>query len=265
MLYWQSKTPRGPPPPYAATNYAHAPYAPDPYGIQPPPPNPPWHQYPNPVGAHNYYPPAASPWPAYPAQPTPAPAPTTFSHVVAEYPYVVTARRQMALLTPDGTAPLLTALYPSTSTWTATTPRLSVRRGGPDGPEVGCACFHTWTGGGKVDAEAGGRRYRFRKRFDSRTGLAAAAAGTLVWSVCDGALVLTEGDKDGPMVARFVGRDGAGLAGATVRLEGRLEIRRPGLTAEQFDEVFVTLVAEMERKRRLNEDWDLLLQLLGGS
>lgn len=170
----------------------------------------------------------------------------------------------MALLAPDRSRLLLTVCYPSS--WSSTQ-QLTIHRGdGPHGPELASAVFHSFTTA-KVDARlarAGGwtDEYRFKKKFESRTGLG-LAGGTMVWEVEKRAygwrsLILTEGGKDGPVAARFVvaedGHAGNGVGATTGRVEGRLEVVRPGgLAAEQFEEVFLTLVAEMERKRREKE------------
>jgi hypothetical protein len=50
---------------------------------------------------------------------------------------------------------------------------------------------------------------------------------------------------------------------STSRKEGRLEIMRPGLTRAQFEEVFVTLVAEMERKRMSKEELKVVGEVVG--
>ncbi|GAB1314541.1 hypothetical protein MFIFM68171_04751 [Madurella fahalii] len=195
-----------------------------------------------------------------------APTPTsTSSYNALDYPYVPTGKRQMTLLAPDRSAPLFTVLYPSS--W-ATRSKVTVLRGGggPGAPEVGGARLHSFTTG-KVDAFLAGRgSFRFRKRFVSLTGLASAPhVARMVWAVEDGALVLSEDGAGGGggCVARFVTRDGAGLGEATTRLEGRLEVRRVGLTGEQFEEVVVTLVAEMERRRRSNEEWEIVGEVMG--
>lgn len=171
----------------------------------------------------------------------------------------------MTLLSPDRSTPLLTVLYPSS--W-ATTPKLTILHGDGSGAarsEFGGALFHSFTTD-KVDAYFRGYRYHFRKRFVSQTGLGGGGAkGKMEWAVEDGALVLSDGERGGRgWVARFVARNGAKVGDATGRLEGRLEVRRAGLTGEQFEEVFVTMVAEMERKRRSNEEWDILEKVFKG-
>jgi hypothetical protein len=85
------------------------------------------------------------------------------------------------------------------------------------------------------------------------------------WTVEGGALFLGEegGGGGGGYVARFSGRDGAKVGDSTSRNEGRLEIMRPGLTRAQFEEVFVTLIAEMERKRMSKEELEVAGEVVG--
>ena len=85
----------------------------------------------------------------------------------------------------------------------------------------------------------------------------------MLWEVSNGELMLRKNDDPaGQILARFVPRD-AGLGGATNLLEGRLEIRMVGMSNDQFEEVFVTCVAEMERKRRSNEEWAVAATIMG--
>lgn len=177
----------------------------------------------------------------------------------------------MTFLTPDRSAPLFTVLYPSSL---SLTPQLTIHRGGDaSGPELGGALFHSLTtdkaeaylhgAGGVGGGGEGGAQYRFRKKFGSQTGLGGGSGGRMKWVVENGALVLVEDGGVGGYVARFVARDGADAGGGTSRSEGRLVIVREGLTDWQFGEVVVTLVAEMERKRRDNEDMKILKGVLG--
>lgn len=58
------------------------------------------------------------------------------------------------------------------------------------------------------------------------------------------------------LVAKFVPRgNGDGLGDHANTLEGLLELRTLDLTDKQFEELFITLVVEMERRRRTNEEW----------
>ncbi|KXX76970.1 hypothetical protein MMYC01_207145 [Madurella mycetomatis] len=266
------------PPPYPGSGHGAFPPQNPYHGYQAPPPppaNPIWNQYsaippqqaqpaPGP-GIHQFpYPQYQTYRPHHHHYPPPTAA-SSSSPPGTAYPYVSTAKRQMTLLTPDRTRPLLTVCYPSS--WSSTQ-QLTIHRGdGPHGPELGGAVFHSFTTD-KVDAYLvrGGamtEEYRFKKKFESRTGLGLAGTAKMVWEVEKPgygwrALVLRESGKDGPVAARFVmAEDGCGGKGgyATIeRVEGRLEVvRAGGLAAEQFEEVFLTLVAEMERKRRDKE------------
>ncbi|KAL2192941.1 hypothetical protein P885DRAFT_64411 [Corynascus similis CBS 632.67] len=173
------------------------------------------------------------------------------------------------------------------------TPKLTIYHGGDPtaaaaaGREIGGALFHSFTTD-KVDAyliaaRAGGfgyrYQYRFRKQFASQTGLCeGSGAGMMKWAVEGGALTLSK-MREGPdgvtewlnkwkdrgdsavsdkYLARFVPRDGADAREATERMEGRLMVMRAGLNEAQFGEVVLTLVAEMERRRRDNEDWNFV-------
>ncbi|KAK4035100.1 hypothetical protein C8A01DRAFT_38435 [Parachaetomium inaequale] len=238
------------------------------FAFPPPPPPPPaghtapyQHPYPHhqphhPYQQQPYQLPPQQPY-QQPYQPPPIhPQPATSPYTQISYPYIPTAKRQMTLLSPDRSHPLLTVIYPSS--W-STTPQLTVHRGGgPDGPEIGGALFHSFTTG-KVDAYLSGvGDYRFRKKFVSLTGLGGAGGqgGRMEWGVENKTLVLSSGDGGG-YVARFVLRDGADAGKATSRVEGTLVVMRGGLTDAQFGEVVVTMVAEMERKRRDNEDFKI--------
>ncbi|KAK4101158.1 hypothetical protein N658DRAFT_507127 [Parathielavia hyrcaniae] len=281
------------------------------YQLQPPyqaVSNPQWPQSPTPPLCRHAYPisppqptayhPPSHYQPPSPPHPPPSPITTTYMDMYTpiEYPYILTAKRQMTLLTPDRTFPFFTAIYPSS--WSIR-PILTVHSGGGDGPEVGGALFHNLTSG-KVDAfllvpsSGGGYEgrfdYRFRKKFCSYTGLGTTLGGSgggsqdgregkmMKWDVEGGAMVLREtgsekheydehqgGSRRCSYLARFSARDGGrkGVKGATERMEGRLEVWGAGLTALQLGEVFVTLVAEMERLRRDNEDWDIAGTVLG--
>ncbi|KAK4245512.1 hypothetical protein C7999DRAFT_16291 [Corynascus novoguineensis] len=222
--------------------------------------------------------PASPPWSAplshssnssqqYPSATTSGPASASTS--VVEYPFLATGKRQMTLFAPDGShRPLLTVVY--TSNW-ASTSKMTIYHGGDPtaaaaaGREIGGAVFHSFTTD-EVDAyliaaRAGGvghrYQYRFRKQFASQTGLCERpGAGMMKWAVEGGALALSE-MREGPdgYLAQFVPRDGADAREATKRMEGRLTVMRAGLNEVQFGEVVLTLVAEMERRRRDNEDW----------
>jgi hypothetical protein len=160
---------------------------------------------------------------------------------IVDYPYVFTGKYSMALLSPDGfRAMLLTVQYP-TSVWQQ--PKLSIHRGGPGGPAIGGAKFHSFTTE-KVDAHIGLQKYRFKGKFESQTGL-----GKLEWSIVTGTLVL---EADGVIIVRFVPRDA--IVGGMLRPEGKFEIRRPGLNDAQFEEVVVTGIAELERIRLYAEN-----------
>ncbi|KAK0634194.1 hypothetical protein B0T14DRAFT_561708 [Immersiella caudata] len=165
----------------------------------------------------------------------------------------------MTLFTPDRTCALFTVLYPDTWSWSWSKSRnLSILR---NGSTFGGAEYHSFTTE-KVDAWFSERYYRFKKRFASQTGLSVESE-QMLWEVSNGELMLTKNDDpDGQILARFVPRD-ASLGGAMTLLEGRLEIRMVGMTDDQFEEVFVTCVAEMERKRRSNEEWAVAVAVMG--
>ncbi|KAK0726136.1 hypothetical protein B0H67DRAFT_572396 [Lasiosphaeris hirsuta] len=202
--------------------------------------------------------PGSSPPVMPPAQPSPA---SIQAPVTIDYPYILTGKLQMTLFTPDRTRALFTVLYPDTWSWSWSKSRnLSILR---DGSTVGRAAFHSFTTE-KVDAWFSERYYHFKKRFESQTGLSAAPWKKMLWDVSNGELMLTPDDETGPILARFVPKDAIGLGGATNLLEGRLELRAMGLTDAQFEELFVTLVAEMERKRRTNEEWAVAAAVMGG-
>lgn len=171
------------------------------------------------------------------------------------------------------------------------------------GKEIGGVQFHEWSTD-KVDAffynpdiKGGGGeqgawlKYRFKKKFDSQTGLWSSSGptppGRLVWGVSkkEGGMVLTRerekksgggmgwltgrrGKEEGQdeVLVRFVvaGDQGAKkLKDESERMEGRLEVMRPGgLSQVQLEEVFVTLVAEMERVRWGNGEWDIVEDVL---
>ncbi|KAL2129691.1 hypothetical protein VTI74DRAFT_7434 [Chaetomium olivicolor] len=271
-------------------------YDPPPYGVPPNmmhgPQQPGFPQY-----YQGYQHPQPYPQQAYPLHP-PAPA-SSFPNGPAEYPFLPTpkAKRSMTLYAADHTTPLFTVVYPSQ--WALKTD-LTIHRGLADGPLIGGATTHGLTtdkvdawffaaAGGPGASTLGGAKfmYHFKRRFESQTGLNPAPGKRMEWRIENKALVLAEEKEKGgsffsgwgsagnkgesDWVARYVARDEKRIDKETKRVEGRLEVRRGGLTAQQFEEIFVTMVAEMERQRQDNDDWDKaekflkLSDKLGGS
>jgi hypothetical protein len=127
--------------------------------------------------------------------------------------------------------------------------------------------FHDWPKGKTVVEMGRETRFKFRKRFQSQCGLPGGGPGGMwEWAVDQGARCLVlrsiphassgagRYQHGGVVIARFVAST-EDVKWATERGAGWLEILWPrGLTGEQFQEVFVTLVAEMERRRRRNEE-----------
>jgi len=186
------------------------------------------------------------------------------------YPYILTAKKIRSLLSPDGTNVIMTVQYPSSF---ALQNRLSFRRGQTytqsttlgTAPEMAEAIIHSFTSSkidvtvfnedfDPADPEAPHHKYRFKKKFDSLTGL-----GHLVWSVDDGQLFLSRDTEDGPIVARFAPDADSGgkkALNSAEAVEGRFVFARDvvgRLTDEQFEEIFVTGIAELERIRTNNE------------
>lgn len=150
----------------------------------------------------------------------------------------------MALLSSDHSQTFLTVYYPKSGGESS----LTVKRGDGDGPKIGSATTHSFTTS-KVDVEVNGKTLRFKKKFESVTG-----QGQLAWSFDSGSLLLEDGKG---LLARFIPKDGD--IKDVKRLEGRLEIRRKGLNTEQFEEVVITGLAELERRRNdAKADKDLM-------
>ncbi|KAM7221469.1 hypothetical protein V8F06_003244, partial [Rhypophila decipiens] len=242
-----------PPPP--AQNWA-------PQYQAPPPPSPGWQGggYPGQGYGPN---PGGPPFPTYAAPP--AAAPLAGAPVTVEYPYILTAKHQMTLFTPDRSRPLFTVNYPDTMSFSWSKSRNMSILDAAGGSEITRAEFHSFTTD-KVDLWFRGREYHFKKKFGTQTGLLASAGdkGEFLWSVENGEMMLTsvaqdkKGKAEGPILARFVPRDARDLGDATKIAEGRLELRMMGLSEDQFGEVFVTLVAEMERRRKNNEEVEIV-------
>ena len=153
-----------------------------------------------------------------------------------DYPLVHVARETMAVLSPDRSRTLLTAYYavpPGGATF-------KVTRGKIHGPQMGSATTHSISTD-KVDVEVNGGKLRFKETFESLAGL-----GQLTWRLESDSMVLE--DNGGALLARFVpeGKEKKD----TSRKEGRFEIRRQGLSAAQLEEVIVTCLAELERRRK---------------
>ncbi|KAJ4291254.1 hypothetical protein N0V88_006255 [Collariella sp. IMI 366227] len=137
--------------------------------------------------------------------------------------------------------PLIYGRLPSE--WALKT-ELAIHRGLAGGPVVGGYDTFCYDGEG---------------RNENKTLILAAEKESVGWLSNLGS---GRGKEESDWVARYVARDGKRVDEATKRLEGALEVRRAGLTAQQFEEVFVTLVAEMERKRQDNDDWETVGKVL---
>ncbi|KAK4216128.1 hypothetical protein QBC37DRAFT_417833 [Rhypophila decipiens] len=230
----------------------------------PPAPSPGWQGGGYPGQGYGPNPPGGPPFPTYAAPPA---APLAGAPVTVEYPYILTAKHRMTLFTPDRSRPLFTVNYPDTMSFSWSKSRnMSILDAAAGGSEIARAEFHSFTTD-KVDLWFRGREYHFKKKFGTQTGLLASAGGKgeFVWSVENGEMMLTSVAQDkkgkaaeGPILARFVPRDARDLGDATKIAEGRLELRMIGLSEEQFGEVFVTLVAEMERRRKNNEEVEIV-------
>jgi len=164
-----------------------------------------------------------------------------------DYHLVVAAKRTIVLLSPDRSQTLFTVYYPESDD----EPSLIVKRGDSDGPRIGSVTTHSFTTP-KVDVEVNEEKLRFKKRFESVTG-----QGQLTWSLDSDSLLLE--DSKG-LLARFSSRDGDIKSS---RQEGRLEIRRQGLNAEQFEEVVITGLAELERRKNDAGDEEVVSIALG--
>jgi hypothetical protein len=151
--------------------------------------------------------------------------------------------------------------------------KMTVRRGGPSGKQIGLAEYHDWSSS-KVDMEIHGRSVHFRKRFDSQTGL-----GRLEWGSDYVGDILRSGqslklEADGQLIARFTtGNFTSQLQGYTKPneqgkmdvmsmgkhhlktmlgkvVDGKFDFQRPGLTMEQIEEIVISGIVERERKQR---------------
>ncbi|KAK3689042.1 hypothetical protein B0T22DRAFT_460791 [Podospora appendiculata] len=165
---------------------------------------------------------------------------------MGDFPFVnAGGKRVMSLLAPNGTQTILAIPFPSS----LSSIPLSIHRGGAAGPHMAEATFHSWSTE-KVDVTIGPLRYRFRKRLDSQTGL-----GKLTWGNRKGEFFLREGTSEdsGVLVAQFVPRTTSTFG--TSKVEGTFQIRKPGLSAAQFEEVVITGIFEMERRRRKAEGY----------
>ncbi|KAK3987325.1 hypothetical protein QBC44DRAFT_383269 [Cladorrhinum sp. PSN332] len=197
----------------------------------------------------------------HPPQPMPGPQTATIIPPNVIHTYTATGKNQKTLFTPSRSAALFTVLH-------GTDGKFSIHRGpSPSGPELGNASFNTYSGG-KVDLALPflGRTYSFRKTFSSYTNL--GSSPSLTWAIgtyksadnriIGAAWVLTD-DLSKREIARF--KMTANVYKKMV--EGELEVlKEGGMSADQFEEAFVTLVAEVERDRkkekrdsRLGETW----------
>lgn len=174
----------------------------------------------------------------------------------------------MTLFTPDRSQALFIVNYPDTWSLSWSKSRNMTMLRASNGERLAHAEFHSFSTS-KVDAYYRGHVYHFKNRFVSQTGLGSEPGFvedgvTMLWDVWNGEMTLGREDGRGGIVARFVPRgDAAGLGDHTNILEGRLELRMVELTDAQFEELFVTLVAEMERKRRDNEEWAVADAVVG--
>ncbi|KAK4166889.1 hypothetical protein QBC43DRAFT_298079 [Cladorrhinum sp. PSN259] len=157
------------------------------------------------------------------------------------HPYTATGKNQKTLFIPSRSAALFTVVHDG---------KTSIHRGpSPSSPAVGSASFSS----GKVDLHFNSQTYSFRQTFSSQTNL----GSSLTWSVqplrsaADNSLVgyswILADDATRREVARFTVT--ANIYKKMV--EGQLQVTKEnGMSVEQFEEVFVTLVAEMERDRK---------------
>ncbi|KAM7186516.1 hypothetical protein V8F33_011778 [Rhypophila sp. PSN 637] len=221
----------------AAGGPGYSPPAGGQYATSPPPPQQPW-------GAASP-PPAPSPgWQGgyYPGQgygPNPGPGPFP-TYAAAAAPLAGGAPHQMTLFTPDRSRPLYTVNCPDTMSFSWSKSRNMSVLDAAGGGEIDRAEFHSFT----TD------KYHFKKKFGTQTGLllASGKGGEFLWSVENGEMMLTSaagqgGKAEGPILARFFPREARDLGDATKIAKGRLELRMMG--------VFLTLVAEMERRRKI--------------
>ncbi|KAH8668941.1 hypothetical protein BX600DRAFT_460995 [Xylariales sp. PMI_506] len=185
--------------------------------------------------------------------------------------FIKSGRDFMSLVTPDRSRSLYVVRYAGSF---SSDPGVVVLRGGSrSGPQVGSATFHSWTTS-KVDLDVGGRVVKLKKEFDSTTGL-----GHLRWhhnkqrhrhhhhqggggggSGSGARLELL--DTTGRVLAAFTAnKTSSFFSDDTSRHEGRFEIilSGAGVSQAQFDEIVVSGVAEMERRRKSAEDDDAVL------
>lgn len=168
----------------------------------------------------------------------------------------------MTLFTPDRSQALFIVNYPDTWAMSWSKSRNMTILRGSNRTQLASAEFHSVTTS-KADACYGGHVYHFKKRFISQTGLGSEAGlgveegVMMLWDVSNGQMILGRDDGRGTgLVAKFVPRgNGDGLGDHTNTLEGLLELRTLDMTDNQFEELFVTLVVEMERRRRTNEEY----------
>ena len=159
--------------------------------------------------------------------------------VAAELDLIMITKGTMAIVTGKSRRTLMTIRHASSS---LSRPTLTIYRETSSLALATVTCHSITTS--KVDATIGRRSYHFKKKYNSQAGL-----GSLTWSVEDGELFLENGAG---LIARFSPRNGS--VGSERKLEGRFEIRKAGLGAEQLDEVLVTGIAELERRRRDAQD-----------
>ncbi|KAK4185639.1 hypothetical protein QBC35DRAFT_534025 [Podospora australis] len=171
------------------------------------------------------------------------PQATTPTFPPGQYPLISTGSHHLSLLAPDRSHPILTVKWV-----TGNSSRITIHRGPATGPEIGSATFHEWSTT-QVDITYGPHSNRFKKRFDSRTGL----GGGLEW---DPKGYLTQGSV---VLAQYVETafpKGTSTKEKTEKKgQGWVQIQKAGgVTAAQLEELFVTLVAEQDRRIRAKEN-----------
>ena len=120
------------------------------------------------------------------------------------------------------------------------------------GPSVGTAVYHAWTT--KIDIQVSGRaEFKYKDHFQSQTDL-----GEVEWNYVGkkrtGNLQLSPRKGGSPIAAFYINRvkEGKKIGSKEFKQDeiGRAEFYRQDLTPAQFDEVVLTLVAEVEAMRK---------------
>ncbi|KIX08428.1 uncharacterized protein Z518_03084 [Rhinocladiella mackenziei CBS 650.93] len=222
------------PSPYQQSPRSHSPYQ------QPPPPQALGYQpYPPPQYPPQQYPPQGYPPPQPGSQygfPSPQPPPQL------QGPYTLifqSSGKHIKTLTPQGSSqPSYTAIY-SRPLFYSSAPDIAVTS---NDTQLATINWHTWSG--KIDMSfTTGNTITYKDNFESST------LGRLFW-------VISRGDRK---QANIRCSDRAEQTICTVVLtdkleSGRVEIWRSNLSKQQFDEVIVSAIAEIEDFRRKVQD-----------